>query len=55
MRLTFATVFAAATAVANAHFHLEYPTPRGVFNEDNEVNFCGTFAYLFFYISITIQ
>ncbi|KAG6841056.1 hypothetical protein C0991_002267 [Blastosporella zonata] len=32
-------VLALATAV-NAHFQLQFPTPRGVFNEDNEPNFC---------------
>ena len=28
-------------AVTSAHFQLQYPTPRGVFVEDNEVTFCG--------------
>lgn len=42
MRFTIAATLAAVAAVANAHFHLEYPSPRGAFNEDNEVNFCGT-------------
>lgn len=37
---TFALLTSAITAV-NAHFQLAFPSPRGAFNEDNEVNFCG--------------
>ncbi|KAF8078384.1 hypothetical protein FPV67DRAFT_1404369 [Lyophyllum atratum] len=30
----------ALTAAVNAHFQLQFPPPRGVFNEDNEPTFC---------------
>jgi hypothetical protein len=40
---TFALLTSAITAV-NAHFHLYYPPPRGPFDADNEVNFCGNVA-----------
>jgi len=30
--------------VVNAHFQLVFPTPRGPFNDDNEVNFCDSYA-----------
>ncbi|KAF7320230.1 hypothetical protein MKEN_00807500 [Mycena kentingensis (nom. inval.)] len=33
-------VFAALLAVANAHFQLQFPQPRGAFSEDDEPNFC---------------
>lgn len=35
-----ALVLSGLAAVANAHFQLQYPLPRGVFNMDNEVTFC---------------
>ncbi|EIM92751.1 uncharacterized protein STEHIDRAFT_164981 [Stereum hirsutum FP-91666 SS1] len=44
MRFTLAVVFAGVAAVANAHFQLAYPPPRGVFDEDNEVNFCDSYT-----------
>lgn len=40
---TFALLIGAITAV-NAHFELAYPVPRGPFDDDNEVNFCGIVA-----------
>ncbi len=39
----FAAVFA---SVASAHFQLQFPDPRGAFNEDNEPTFCGMFTAL---------
>jgi hypothetical protein len=27
--------------MVNAHFQLAFPSPRGPFDDDNEVNFCG--------------
>jgi len=33
-------VFASLIALANAHFQLQFPLPRGLFNEDNEPTFC---------------
>ncbi|KAJ6519591.1 hypothetical protein C8R45DRAFT_1066240 [Mycena sanguinolenta] len=33
-------VFASLIALANAHFQLQVPIPRGVFVEDNEPTFC---------------
>ncbi|KAF7339665.1 hypothetical protein MSAN_02181500 [Mycena sanguinolenta] len=33
-------VFASLIALANAHFQLQVPAPRGNFVEDNEPNFC---------------
>lgn len=50
MRFTLAAVFAGVAAVANAHFQLAYPPPRGVFDEENEVNFCGTYPFRFVYL-----
>jgi hypothetical protein len=40
---TFAVLTSAITAV-NAHFQLAYPPPRGPFDDNNEVNFCGNVA-----------
>ncbi|KAJ7926250.1 hypothetical protein B0H13DRAFT_1525090, partial [Mycena leptocephala] len=28
-------------ALSNAHFQLQLPPPRGIFDEDNETTFCG--------------
>ena len=41
--LVYASSFLALVASVSAHFQLQYPSPRGDFVEDNEVNFCGTF------------
>ncbi|KAF8499179.1 hypothetical protein F5888DRAFT_1688361 [Russula emetica] len=40
---TFALLTSAITAV-NAYFRLAYPPPRGPFDMENEVNFCGNVA-----------
>jgi hypothetical protein len=32
---------AISATLVNAHFQLQYPQPRGPFNEDDEPNFCG--------------
>jgi len=37
---SFALLTSIITAV-NAHFQLAFPPPRGPFDDDNEVNFCG--------------
>lgn len=37
------TALLAFVGLVSAHFHLEYPPPRGDFVEDNEPNFCGTY------------
>ncbi len=49
MRFTFSTfaLLACAVTAVNAHFQLAYPPPRGVFNDGNEVDFCGNVARLF--------
>jgi hypothetical protein len=39
MRSALYTI-ALLAATANAHFQLQFPPPRGVFNEDNEPNLC---------------
>ena len=39
-------LFALLAASVNAHFQLQYPPPRGVFDEDNEPTFCGTIRQL---------
>ncbi len=42
MHSAVAFLFALVSAVVvNAHFQLQFPTPRGVFNMDNEPTFCG--------------
>lgn len=38
---TTAFIFASLVAAVNAHFQLQFPTPRGVFVEDDEPTFCG--------------
>lgn len=30
-------------SIATAHFQLQFPSPRGVFDEDNEPSFCGAY------------
>ncbi|THH16768.1 hypothetical protein EW146_g3932 [Bondarzewia mesenterica] len=44
MRFSLAVALAGLAAVANAHFQLAFPPPRGVFNQDNEVNFCDSYT-----------
>lgn len=37
---TFLIMFAVSVTV-RAHFQLSFPQPRGAFDEDNEIHFCG--------------
>ena len=41
MRFFSLALLACTIVTVNAHFQLAYPPPRGPFDEDNEVNFCG--------------
>lgn len=41
MRFSITAVLAAVVSTASAHFQLQYPPPRGVFNMNNEPTFCG--------------
>lgn len=41
MRYSILSVLALFSGAANAHFHLNYPEPRGPFVGANEPNFCG--------------
>lgn len=42
MRLALQTLlFAALAGLASAHFQLQFPAPRGAFDEDQEPTFCG--------------
>ena len=48
MRLQFsAAVLLSLTALASAHFQLQFPEPRGVFVEKQEPTFCGMFSGLY--------
>ncbi|KAJ7139893.1 hypothetical protein C8R44DRAFT_765686 [Mycena epipterygia] len=40
MLVSTSLVFASLIALANAHFQLQFPIPRGPFVEDNEPTFC---------------
>ena len=42
-KMVFVSVVLAAAfaTVANAHFQLQYPVPRGPFVQDSEPTFCG--------------
>jgi hypothetical protein len=44
MRFSTVALLASAITTVNAHFQLAYPPPRGPFDDDNEVNFCGNVA-----------
>ncbi|KAI9572658.1 hypothetical protein HD554DRAFT_2061866 [Boletus coccyginus] len=44
MRFTPVVLAAAFAAVADAHFQLQYPLPRGPFVEDSEVTFCDGYT-----------
>ncbi|KAF9229662.1 hypothetical protein BS17DRAFT_33107 [Gyrodon lividus] len=44
MRFTTITFVAVFATVANAHFQLQYPSPRGVFVEDQEPTFCDGYT-----------
>lgn len=41
MRFSPVAFVACLAGVANAHFRLNYPEPRGVFVADEEPKFCG--------------
>ena len=43
MRFSTLTLAATLLGTVSAHFQLQYPPPRGVFNEDLEPTFCGGF------------
>jgi hypothetical protein len=38
--------FAALCSVASAHFQLQFPAPRGAFNEDDEPGFCDGYTHV---------
>ena len=42
MRIAGVAFLGGLVSAVSAHFHLEYPGPRGPFVAANEVNFCGT-------------
>ncbi|KAI9460258.1 hypothetical protein BJY52DRAFT_290646 [Lactarius psammicola] len=44
MRFATFTLLTSVITIANAHFQLSYPPPRGPFDEDNEVNFCDNYV-----------
>ncbi|KAF9456151.1 hypothetical protein BDZ94DRAFT_1276387 [Collybia nuda] len=44
MRHTIALVFFGLVGIVSAHFQLQFPPPRGVFNEDSEPTFCDGYA-----------
>ncbi|KAH0838591.1 hypothetical protein J3R83DRAFT_6912 [Lanmaoa asiatica] len=44
MRLISVVLTAAFAAVANAHFQLQYPLPRGPFVQDSEPTFCDGYT-----------
>lgn len=41
MRFATFALLTGVITVANAHFQVAFPAPRGIFDEDNEPNFCG--------------
>jgi hypothetical protein len=41
MRPSTFVLLAGAVTMVNAHFQLAFPPPRGPFDDNNEVNFCG--------------
>ncbi len=58
MRFMVVFFLALLTAVVNAHFQLQFPSPRGPFNAPNEVNFCGAsqiFATSIFIIHLCLS
>ncbi|KAG7450282.1 uncharacterized protein BT62DRAFT_916745 [Guyanagaster necrorhizus] len=42
--MKFLLLAAAFALAANAHFQLQFPDPRGAFNEDNEPTFCDGYT-----------
>lgn len=43
MRLESLVFASSLLGIASAHFHLQFPEPRGPFVADDEVTFCGTY------------
>ena len=52
MHSIFIYLFSLLAASVNAHFQLQYPPPRGVFDDNNEPKFCGTCCAIFSQMSI---
>ncbi|PCH33439.1 hypothetical protein WOLCODRAFT_22017 [Wolfiporia cocos MD-104 SS10] len=44
MRLAALTLVSGLVAAASAHFHLQFPGPRGPFNMENELTFCDNYG-----------
>ncbi|KAH9835758.1 uncharacterized protein C8Q71DRAFT_94431 [Rhodofomes roseus] len=44
MRFTSIAFLAALVSAVSAHFHLQYPGPRGPFNMENELTFCDNYG-----------
>ncbi|KAF9821862.1 hypothetical protein IEO21_00292 [Rhodonia placenta] len=44
MKSAAAVVLSGLLTVVSAHFHLQYPGPRGPFNMPNELTFCDNYA-----------
>ncbi|KAH9937484.1 uncharacterized protein B0H18DRAFT_199471 [Fomitopsis serialis] len=44
MRFATAAVLSALVSAVSAHFHLQYPSPRGPFNMQNELTFCDAYG-----------
>lgn len=43
MHFTGVALLAGLVSAVSAHFHLEYPQPRGPWNMPNELTFCGEY------------
>ena len=41
MRFFLFALLTCTIVTVNAHFQLAFPPPRGPFDDDNEVDFCG--------------
>jgi hypothetical protein len=54
MRPSTFALLAGAVTMVNAHFQLAFPPPRGLFDEDNEVNFCGIVVGLLTVLVLTL-
>lgn len=46
MRFASAALLGGLISAVSAHFHLEYPGPRGPFVANSEPNFCGKIAHI---------
>jgi hypothetical protein len=55
MRFSTFALLTGAITVVNAHFQLAFPPPRGPFDDDNEVNFCGNVTRFFVNSSSNIR